>query len=44
MGQGGKTSAALDAPYVIVSEFFVKSGRTSEFETRYGPRGDWARF
>ena len=28
----------------IVWEFRVRRGRAREFERRYGPRGDWARF
>ncbi len=31
------------APYVVIWEFYVKSGQESRFEHIYGPQGDWAR-
>ncbi len=30
--------------FVIVWEFRVKAGKRREFETVYGPEGDWVRF
>jgi 8-oxo-dGTP pyrophosphatase MutT (NUDIX family)/quinol monooxygenase YgiN len=43
---GGATSAATAAArggHVIVWEFRVRAGREAEFESAYGPDGDWAR-
>ena len=32
------------AGFVVIWEFCVRSGQTIEFETVYGPEGDWAQF